>query len=485
MGRLISLGAIAVLCAPIVSALAVPDQTVWDIPSKSQRDRYDGHEVWRVDWEFLGRDAQEKLLEHLHLRDVDIWRSTPSALDIRVPPHTSREIRLLFPPRTLIDTLIPDLQTHIESSAVMSRPKRSDWDASTLRTPFYDAYHDYDDINRFGAAMVRTFNGVKGITVEEFSIGKTAEGREIKGWTAHLDKEEPEGWRKHSGKERGKGRKRPVEDEEDDEGDDDAVYEFVIQSGQHAREWVGPASAIYAIHSLLLEAANNPDSEAAKYLHAFAFTVVPLLNPDGYEYSQKHSRMWRKNRQDTGHKGCEGIDLNSNWGYKWGPRKTISACSESYPGAQAFEAYETKAMANYLANGTTGRHGQRKVRAFIDLHSYGQLFMFPFAHSCADFPPDAEMLMEAGLGVAKTMRLQRGEEYQSGQACDMTYRAPGDSIDYAYGVIDARWSYSAELRDTGTYGFMLPADQIRPNAEEVAAGLTYLAKFIYNAEIVN
>lgn len=48
--------------------------------------------------------------------------------------------------------------------------------------------------------------------------------------------------------------------------------------------------------------------------------------------------------------------------------------------------------------------------------------MFPFAHSCDDFPPDAEVLMEAGLGVAKAMRTVHGEGYQSGQACDLTYR---------------------------------------------------------------
>ena len=48
--------------------------------------------------------------------------------------------------------------------------------------------------------------------------------------------------------------------------------------------------------------------------------------------------------------------------------------------------------------------------------------MFPFAYSCDDFPPDAEMLMEAGLGVANAMRMGHGEGYQAGQACDLTYR---------------------------------------------------------------
>ena len=94
--------------------------------------------------------------------------------------------------------------------------------------------------------------------------------------------------------------------------------------------------------------------------------------------------------------------------------------------------------------------------------------MFPFAYSCDDFPPDAEMLEEAALGVGKAMRTRHGDGYQAGQACDLTYRsvtfllacnfrlmsrAPGDAIDFAYGVADVRWSYSAELRDTGTVSY--------------------------------
>ena len=49
--------------------------------------------------------------------------------------------------------------------------------------------------------------------------------------------------------------------------------------------------------------------------------------------------------------------------------------------------------------------------------------MFPFAHSCDEFPPDAEMLMEAALGVAKAIRADHGETYQTGQACELTYRS--------------------------------------------------------------
>lgn len=78
-----------------------------------------------------------------------------------------------------------------------------------------------------------------------------------------------------------------------------------------------------------------------------------------------------------------GIDLNTNWGYQWQAPEGTSACSDAYQGSEAFEAYETRAVADYLANGTEWKrhkHEQekvRKVRAFVDLHSYGQLCESP------------------------------------------------------------------------------------------------------------
>jgi len=37
-----------------------------------------------------------------------------------------------------------------------------------------------------------------------------------------------------------------------------------------------------------------------------------------------------------------------------------------------------------------------------------------------------------------------------------------------------KYSFAAELRDTGNNGFVLPANQIRPSGEEVWAGVKYL-----------
>jgi len=48
---------------------------------------------------------------------------------------------------------------------------------------------------------------------------------------------------------------------------------------------------------------------------------------------------------------------------------TSNPCSEAYPGSAAFEAVETKLIADFIA----GLQETRDVRAFIDVHSYGQL----------------------------------------------------------------------------------------------------------------
>ena len=47
--------------------------------------------------------------------------------------------------------------------------------------------------------------------------------------------------------------------------------------------------------------------------------------------------------------------------------------------------------------------------------------------------------------------------------------ASGSSVDYAYSV-GIKYGFAPELRDKGTYGFELPADQILPTGEETWAG---------------
>ena len=49
--------------------------------------------------------------------------------------------------------------------------------------------------------------------------------------------------------------------------------------------------------------------------------------------------------------------------------------------------------------------------------------------------------------------------------------ATGITTDYYFSGENIFHSYTLELRDTGAFGFILPADQIIPTAEETWAGL--------------
>ncbi|KAJ8038357.1 Carboxypeptidase A4 [Holothuria leucospilota] len=55
----------------------------------------------------------------------------------------------------------------------------------------------------------------------------------------------------------------------------------------------------------------------------------------------------------------------------------------------------------------------------------------------------------------------------------------GASEDYGYASTPgATYSYTVELRDTGEYGFLLPADQIIPTGEESYNGVVAMMDWI-------
>ncbi len=64
--------------------------------------------------------------------------------------------------------------------------------------------------------------------------------------------------------------------------------------------------------------------------------VLPVVNPDGYEYSlDQQSRSCDKNRRPVGFGGDFGVDLNRNWGTGWG----MEDGSSSDPGSEVYRGH--------------------------------------------------------------------------------------------------------------------------------------------------
>ena len=116
--------------------------------------------------------------------------------------------------------------------------------------------------------------------------------------------------------------------------------------GIHAREWISVASVSYIINELV----ENKDS-LDKELQDTDFYIVPLLNPDGYEYSHESERLWRKNRRRNLGAFCVGTDLNRNWDYEWGGSGSSKfPCQEIYAGPSPLSEPETKSVAKFILN---------------------------------------------------------------------------------------------------------------------------------------
>ncbi|CAG5084785.1 Oidioi.mRNA.OKI2018_I69.PAR.g10736.t1.cds [Oikopleura dioica] len=70
-----------------------------------------------------------------------------------------------------------------------------------------------------------------------------------------------------------------------------------------------------------------------------------------------------------------------------------------------------------------------------------------------------------------------GKVYIAGQSRDVLgYPAGGMTEDYAYGDLGVKLSMLIELRDTGDFGFLLPASEIIPTAEELVAMFIEVSK---------
>jgi extracellular matrix protein 14 len=189
---------------------------------------------------------------------------------------------------------------------------------------------------------------------------------------------------------------------------------ILITGGLHGREWISTSSATYLLWSVITSFNNDPI--ITKLLHDFDIVFIPVLNPDGYEYTWQTDRLWRKSRQQTKMRFCRGLDLDHTFGYGWdAAARQTDPCSESYGGDEPFQAVEASALAEWAKNET--ENGAKFV-AFLDLHSYSQQVLYPYAYTCSIDPPNRENLEELAVGLAKAIRISSGEPYTVASACE-------------------------------------------------------------------
>ncbi|MBL1218709.1 MAG: hypothetical protein D8M59_14600 [Planctomycetes bacterium] len=375
--------------------------------------RFDQHRVVRVRIESAN---DLKLMAGL---TSDMWSENygiGGPVDFRLSPEAFETLKT-----TSLDyeVLISNLQDLID--AEQAHLRESNQGGIIAGDEWFTDFKSYDQISQQVNTLVADYPDL----ASRFSIGQSLEGREIFG----LKITAPGG------------------------GDKAGV---LYNSNQHAREWITPMVTMYIADRLLREYATN--QEVQDLLSRCEFFIVPTVNPDGYVYSWTRNRMWRKNRRNNGG-GSYGVDLNRNWSVGWGGEGSSgNRDSEIYRGPSAFSEPETQVMRDFiLAN--------PHIAAHVDFHSYSQLILWPWGYT-GSAPPDASTFDRIGRELQSLIRGVHNKRYDQGQTYWSIYPASGVMPDWTYGEAGAL-GYTIELRDTGQYGFLLPANQILPNAEEI------------------
>ena len=164
---------------------------------------------------------------------------------------------------------------------------------------------------------------------------------------------------------------------------------------------------------------------------------MPLVNPDGLEYSIRFYRYWRKNRRFNAD-GSFGVDLNRNYGYSWGYDDRGSSpipSSDVYRGAEPFSEPETRAVRDFFF--------ERDFRALVSYHSYSQVILYPWGFTTA--PTDRDGLLESlAASMSNLMQPVNGRAYGFGRAGDSFYLTNGDTTDWAFGLAGIP-AYTIEL----------------------------------------
>jgi len=241
----------------------------------------------------------------------------------------------------------------------------------------------------------------------------------------------------------------------------------------HAREWISVEVPL-DFASYLLEAYDT-DADVRHRLDNTNIIIIPLVNPDGLEYSIRRYRYWRKNRRHNGN-GIWGVDLNRNYGYKWGLDSVGSSphpISPIFRGFSPFSEPETAALRDYM-------HFHRPS-GVITYHNFSQVILYPWGHTLEPAPHNHEM-RELAARMSDAMEEVNGRRYDYGSASESFYLANGNTDDWVYGEFGA-FCFTIELPPPEQIGhFFTDESEIVPICRENRPGLLTFIDYFINWE---
>lgn len=231
-----------------------------------------------------------------------------------------------------------------------------------------DAYKSYSELNAQMDSIVEKYPG----KAQKISLGKTHEGRDI--WALKVSSDVTSDSTKE----------KPA---------------VVVTGVHHAREWATSLVPLTIAEETL--GAYDSDPAAKNRVDKGELWFVPLVNPDGYEFSRNENSFWRKNRRPLETTPCGepvrgnpiGVDLNRNYADGKPEHAHIyrnpsdSPCStwddgratsdnprrDTYRGPHGASEVEVQSLLNLEL-------GRGNVKGVVDYHSYGGMILYPWGN---------------------------------------------------------------------------------------------------------
>lgn len=245
----------------------------------------------------------------------------------------------------------------------------------------------------------------------------------------------------------------------------------------HAREPGGMQALFYFVDDLLSHYGSDPF--ATYLLEKRRIYIVPLVNPDGYLVNEgtyfgsggTTFGFWRKNVRDnhsnaTFDPDSDGVDLNRNYGFKWGyddlgssPDVTL----ETYRGPGPFSEPESRVQRDVV--------DALQPKTGLSFHTYRDLELYPWGYDQVAPLPDSAAFLEW------TALLTRDNAYLGGESPEVLYPTNGEFNDWCYGdtLLKPRaYTWTPEIGSDDD-GFWPPPSRIVPLAQENLRGCYVVA----------
>src|SRR5918999_807578 len=233
----------------------------------------------------------------------------------------------------------------------------------------------------------------------------------------------------------------------------------LYSSLQHAREWIS-SEVNRRLMNWYLDEYRDDNREIERLLDDTELWFVLVANPDGYQYTFDHERLWRKNLRDNVTPGeitiGDGVDPNRNYPNHFmydeeGSSSIFS--SQTYRGPGPVSERETQALKGLL---------DRFDFAFqVNWHSAGEWLLY--AEGWQTSTPTADDPIYYAL--SGNLDEPAIEGFHPGLSSDVLYVTNGETTDYAHAETGAL-AWTPELSEgCQGCGFVFPDDPALVEAE--------------------